>query len=265
MLISASLAFCQQSEEEKKFYADYADSERKTVAAYPDAANFESKLSKRMVEMEAALKTLGDPRYYSADKPMILAQMAAKELGIKSVMPAEIENPPSPNFEDEVIPEFHSYKSVRVRKIEPDGLRILHETGATKIPIEELSVEQRSKYGITAEGAAKYRQQVAAYALAYNAQQREAAIQAQAAEVDRRAREEAERIAVAEYNARAEASSQAAMQKVEDHYQAQAEQGREAAERDQKRFQDEARERRLRKLEQDAEDRLNRERESSRR
>lgn len=128
----------QQSEEEKKFYEDYEKSELRTIAAYPDAAKPDSPLSVKMMEIEKVLKLAGDPLYNSAEKPMMLAERAAKELGVVAVktLAAEPEmvmepgwgnyRPKAFKYEDEVIPEFLSYKSVRVRKVEPDGLKIAH-------------------------------------------------------------------------------------------------------------------------------------------
>ena len=175
----------QQTPEEKKFYEDQKKSELQTIAAYPDAGKTDSPLTLKMQEIEAALKTLGDPRYNSADKPMILAQMAAKELGIKPAISAQIDKPkadehtnirpPSAMFEDEVIPEFLSYKSVRVRKVEPDGLTIIHESGSAKIPVERLTEDQRTRYGITVEGAAQYRKQLAENSAANQAREQELA------------------------------------------------------------------------------------------
>lgn len=182
----------QQSEEEKKFYEDYKKSELRTIAAYPDAARPDSPLFVKMMEIENALKLASDPLYNSADKPMILAERAAKELGVVAVKtlaaePEMVMEPGWGNFrskafkyEDEVIPEFLSYKSVRVRKVDPDGLKIVHEFGVAKISIEQLSTKQRSKYGITTEGATQYRKQVAANTAANYSNQKAAAIQAQA-------------------------------------------------------------------------------------
>lgn len=76
---------------------------------------------------------------------------------------------------DGVIPEFNGYKSVTINKVEPDGIRIMHESGATKIAIEDLTDEQREKYGLTKEAAAEYRKQAAENAAVHNARQREVA------------------------------------------------------------------------------------------
>lgn len=53
------------------------------------------------------------------------------------------------------------YLAVTVRKAEPDGLSIFHETGSAKVPFEKLSEELRTKYGYDEAAAADYRQRVA--------------------------------------------------------------------------------------------------------
>lgn len=52
------------------------------VKTYPDVTDADSTLSKEMVLIDAQLKELDDDLYYSPDKPMKLAQMAARKLGI---------------------------------------------------------------------------------------------------------------------------------------------------------------------------------------
>jgi|GEM_PF-1258697 len=182
LLSSATVVFGQESEDEKKFYDDYAKSEQRTVALYPDAAKADSPLSKRMLKIEQTMKAEDSPLYHSAEKPMILAVQAAKELGIK---PAEA--PPIPSsvstprhqapveLDGKVFPELNGFKAVTIRRVEPDGLRIIHESGTAKIPIEKLSDEQRVKYGISVQGAAQYRQQVAESTATSSARQQEAA------------------------------------------------------------------------------------------
>ncbi len=182
LLTSAILVFGQELEDEKRFYEDYAKSEERTVALYPDAAKADSPLSKRMLEIEQTMKAESSPLYHSAEKPMILAVQAAKELGIKPAeakatapaFPAPVPQAPV-ELDGKVIPELNGFKSVTIRRVEPDGLRIIHESGSAKIPIEKLSNEQRAKYGITVEGAAQYRQQVADSAATNNVREQQAA------------------------------------------------------------------------------------------
>lgn len=56
--------------------------------------------------------------------------------------------------------ELLGYTNVTVTKVEPDGIRIIHESGAAKIPIEKIPEELRSKFGINENGAQAHRQQI---------------------------------------------------------------------------------------------------------
>ena len=91
----------QNSEEEVRFFADYRKSEALAVAAFPDAAKFDTKLSQKMMEIDQSWKKADDQRYYSPDKPMMIAEIAAKELGISPATPPppalaqEVASPPS--------------------------------------------------------------------------------------------------------------------------------------------------------------------------
>ena len=53
------------------------------------------------------------------------------------------------------------YKNVTVTKIEPDGIRIMHESGATKISIEKVPEEIVAKLGMNYESANKHRKEIA--------------------------------------------------------------------------------------------------------
>jgi len=72
-----------EKKSEAQFMADYAKSEDKAISFYPDAANPNSQLHKRMMEIEQEMLRLQDPLYFSSDKPWILAQSAAAELKIR--------------------------------------------------------------------------------------------------------------------------------------------------------------------------------------
>lgn len=76
------LLFADPTVEEQAFYATYAESEAKALASYPAAADPESPLTKRMVELDQAAKAAGDPLFHSPDKPFLLAEKAAAELKI---------------------------------------------------------------------------------------------------------------------------------------------------------------------------------------
>jgi hypothetical protein len=73
-----------------------------------------------------------------------------------------------------VIPEFNEYQNVTVRSIDPDGIRIIHESGTAKIPLERLTPAQREAFGLSAESAAEHRRNLAARAAAEQARQKQA-------------------------------------------------------------------------------------------
>ena len=50
------------------------------------------------------------------------------------------------------------YKGVTVTKIEPDGIRIMHESGVAKIQIERLPEEVRTQLGLTEAAAEEHRE-----------------------------------------------------------------------------------------------------------
>lgn len=55
----------------------------------------------------------------------------------------------------EVIPLFktqnRTYENVVVKAVEPDGIRIAHDSGAAKVNFNDLTPEQREAYGLTQE------------------------------------------------------------------------------------------------------------------
>lgn len=92
---------------------------------------------------------------------------------------------PSPPLELTTL-EGKTYKSVVIRKIEPDGISVTHESGATKIAFEQLPENLRSQYGLDEKSARAYRE-----ALVRNAQN--AAIAAQDATLRKTSAEEAKK------------------------------------------------------------------------
>ena len=68
--------------EQEQFESAYSKSERLTATYYPDATDPDSALTKKMIEMDARMRELGDPLYDSPEKPFTLAKMAARELQI---------------------------------------------------------------------------------------------------------------------------------------------------------------------------------------
>lgn len=61
---------------------DFTASEAKANELYEFTAQADSPGAKRMLEIEADLKALDDPIYYSPDKPLKIAQMVAREMNI---------------------------------------------------------------------------------------------------------------------------------------------------------------------------------------
>jgi hypothetical protein len=60
----------------------FTKSEKQAVDLYPFAADPNSEGGKRMLEIEESLKATRDPLYADPEKPLIIAQMVAKELRI---------------------------------------------------------------------------------------------------------------------------------------------------------------------------------------
>jgi len=73
----------------------------------------------------------------------------------------------------ETIPEFktekRTYTNVVIKAVEPDGLRISHDSGYSKVPFNDLTPEQRATYGLTEAKLAEYVQQQNAARIAANA------------------------------------------------------------------------------------------------
>jgi hypothetical protein len=53
-------------------------------------------------------------------------------------------------------------RDVRVMKVEPDGLRVMHSSGTAKVPYERLPDELLAKYGIDSSKAREHRAEVQA-------------------------------------------------------------------------------------------------------
>ncbi len=108
-----------ESKQEREFYTKYEASEQKTLQFYPDAGKADSQLAKEMAALDAQMKELGDPLYYSENKPFILAQQAAVKLGIPMTKPGTATKPAS--------------KSVQHRPMQPaSGNARTTTTDATK-------------------------------------------------------------------------------------------------------------------------------------
>lgn len=71
-----------RTEQTTRAATEAEESERNAIKYYPDCADAESPLVKKMVELDQLLEETDDERFHSPNKPFILAKMAAKELGI---------------------------------------------------------------------------------------------------------------------------------------------------------------------------------------
>lgn len=94
-LAEATAGATRESAEEARFFTEYDQAEAKAVAHYPDTTNAESALTKRMVELDQTMKRLGDPLFHSPNKPFLLAQKAAIELGIPMADPKAARTAPA--------------------------------------------------------------------------------------------------------------------------------------------------------------------------
>ena len=89
----------EQSLAEKEYDAAEEASKAKAMEFYPDVTNAKSKLVARMVEINEQLKEADDDLYYSPDKHLKVAQMAARDLSIApktKTEPAKAQKRPKP-------------------------------------------------------------------------------------------------------------------------------------------------------------------------
>jgi hypothetical protein len=85
---------------------------------------------------------------------------------MKKILPLLLLFPVLLAAEDEKLTELVTldgkfYQDVTIRKIEPDGLSIVHKAGTAKVPFEQLPGSIQEKYGYTPEAAAEHRKQLA--------------------------------------------------------------------------------------------------------
>ncbi|MCW1921797.1 hypothetical protein OKA05_04485 [Luteolibacter arcticus] len=95
------------------------------------------------------------------------------------------------------------YTGVTIRKVEPDGLSILHDSGTAKIPFEMLSKDLQTKYGYDKATAAEHQERLAeaqrqrdAADRAANKKQKDAAATHAAAEADKAFAEKVQKAAM---------------------------------------------------------------------
>lgn len=54
-----------------------------------------------------------------------------------------------------------TYSSARIVKVEPDGIRLIHESGSCKVPFSKLPTEIQTKYSYDPEKAEQYKKETA--------------------------------------------------------------------------------------------------------
>ncbi len=72
----------QATRADQSFNEQFRSSEQVVIEAYPDAAKHDSPFAKRMSEIDSEWERLGDPRFGAANKPQLIANLAAAELGV---------------------------------------------------------------------------------------------------------------------------------------------------------------------------------------
>ena len=77
----------QEAQQSARYDADFGKSVKRAGDLYPFAADPESEGGKRMKEIDDALKDSEDPLFYSPNKPLVVAQMVARELRIAPKVP----------------------------------------------------------------------------------------------------------------------------------------------------------------------------------
>jgi hypothetical protein len=71
-----------EARKQQQEHGAFTESATKAAELYPDAANEASELYQRMEEIDQTLRETGDPLFNDPNKPLRIAQMAAKELAI---------------------------------------------------------------------------------------------------------------------------------------------------------------------------------------
>jgi hypothetical protein len=111
-----SQAVQQQATGVEHYNREFTASESRAVELFPFAADPNSDGGKLMVEIEKALEETQDPRFFHPNKPLLIAQMAAAELGIaprrKGAPAAQakpaVTTPPAPTNKKGVLPSGSS-------------------------------------------------------------------------------------------------------------------------------------------------------------
>jgi len=74
----ATASRSEESERSTQFEGSYT----KAVESFPDFAKEDTDFFRECKEIDNALETTNDPRYYDANKPLLVAQMAARKLNV---------------------------------------------------------------------------------------------------------------------------------------------------------------------------------------
>lgn len=72
----------REQQQQESFERQFEEYETRAVQLYPDTTKADSPITKRIIALDQQMRELGDPLYYSPEKPLILAKRAAYELGI---------------------------------------------------------------------------------------------------------------------------------------------------------------------------------------
>ena len=125
--------------------SQFEGSYTKAVDIYPDFAKEETSFFAKCKEIDQALETTDDPRYYEANKPLLVAQMAARELNIVPVVAGQA--PASVAVQDpskvtETSPQSTSPQPARTEKSAPlpaasGASRTGGSTGATTQDLQQ--------------------------------------------------------------------------------------------------------------------------------
>ena len=101
----------QQSQQQRDYDRTFTASQAKASELYAFVANPESPAGKRMAEIDQLYQESGDPLYNDPNKPLIIAQMVARELniaprkkGAAPAKPAAPAVPPAPAPKKQVLP-----------------------------------------------------------------------------------------------------------------------------------------------------------------
>lgn len=108
------------------------------------------------------LKSLLDKGITSG--PEFEKAVAAVRSGKNEQLPDPFSNPEPPMAYEKLQIGNETYEKVTVRRVDPDGLSIMHSAGAKKLLFMNMDPEMQAAYGYDPAKAANYRAQVAAHA-----------------------------------------------------------------------------------------------------